>query len=427
MGRREQFSLEWALKEGMDMPGSPDASEYMRGLPPAADRLVTREVRWQDPPHNRWAFQHVREFIPTACIHRGPGPASALERRPRNVLGVPCGLPGDKKLTVGEWLSDSFTDGFLVLHRGRIVAEHYFNHMHPHTTHLLQSVSKSIVGTLAGILSSRDQLRLDGRVTDYVPELEGSSFEGATVRQLLDMRTGTRFNEDYEDPTAEVRVYETVIGWAPPLEPMAASGLYEYIAQLENASDHGGPFAYRSILTDLLGWVLERASGLRLPELLSREIWAPLGAEFDADVTVDRHGSALADGGICATLRDMGRFGQMYLQGGVFNGRSIVPHEWVADCRIGNDDVRRAFTDSPEGASYPGWFYRNKWWVKDSGNGVFMGLGIYGQMVFIHSAAEMVGVKFSTWPVADDDEFVRRDVRGMEAIAEWLGAAATAR
>ena len=124
-------------------------------------------------------------------------------------------------------------------------------------------------------------------------------------------------------------------------------------------------------------------------------------------------------------LRDLGRFGQMYLQGGVFNGRGIVPHEWVADCRMGNDDVRRAFTDSPESASYPGWFYHNKWWVKDSENGVFMARGIYGQMVFIHTAAEMVGVKLSTWPVADTDEFLRRDVRGMEAVAEWLSGVAT--
>ena len=414
------------LEKGMNMPGPLDASEYMQGLPPRSERLVTREVRWEDPPYSRWAFQHVREFIPTAGIHRGPGPVSALEQRPRDVLGVPCGLPGDERPTVGEWLSDSFTDGFLVLHRGCVVAEHYFDHMRPHTTHLLQSVSKSIVGTLAGILAYRGQISLDGQVADYVPELAGSSFEGATIRHLLDMRTGTRFNEDYEDPTAEVCRYETVIGWAPPLEPPAASGLYEYITQLENASAHGGCFAYRSILTDVLGWVLEKASGLRLPDLLSREIWAPLGAEFDADVTVDRHGSALADGGICAALRDVGRFGQMYLQGGVFNGRSIVPRAWVADCRTGDEDVRRAFADSPEGASLPGWFYRNKWWVKDSGNGVFMGLGIYGQMLFIHSAAEMVGVKFSTWPVAWDDEFLQRDVRGMEAVAEWLGGDATA-
>jgi len=402
------------------MPGSIDASEYMKGLPPASDRLVTRDVRWQDPPYNRWAFQHVREIIPTASIHRGPGPMSVLERRPRDVLHVPCGLAGDKMLTVAEWLAGSSTDGLLVLHRGRIVAEHYFNHMRPHTTHLLQSVSKSIVGTVAGILAGRGELVLDGPVTDQVPELAGSSFEGATVRQLLDMRTGTRFNEDYDDPTAEVRVYETVMGWAPPLEPMAASGLYEYITQLENASPHGGCFDYRSILTDLLGWVLERASGLRLPELLSREIWAPMGAEFDADVTVDRHGSALADGGICAALRDMGRFGQMYLQGGDFNGRTIAPHEWVADCRTGDEDVRRAFADSPEGPTLPGWFYRNKWWVMDSENGVLMGLGIYGQMLLIHGAAEMVGVKLSTWPVAWDDVLLDRDVRGMVAIAEWL-------
>lgn len=402
------------------MPGSIDASEFMQGLPPTSDRLVTRDVRWQDPPYNRWAFQHVREFIPTACIHRGPGPVCPLERRPRDVLEVPFGLSDGAPRTVGEWLDESFADGFLVLHRGHIVAEHYFNDMRPHTTHLLQSVSKSIVGSAVGILAGRGELDVDGLVTDQVPELLRTSFEGATVRHLLDMRTGTRFNEDYEDPDAEVRVYETVMGWAPPLEPMAASGLYDYIAGLENSSEHGGWFAYRSILTDLLGWVLERASGLRLPELLSREIWAPMGAEFDADVTVDRHGSALADGGICVALRDMGRFGQLYLQGGDFNGRTIVPHEWVVDCRTGDEDVRRAFADSPEGASLPGWFYRNKWWVKDAEKGVFMGLGIYGQMLFIHEAAAMVGVKLSTWPVAWDDEFLHRDLRGMDTIAEWL-------
>lgn len=402
------------------MTGVPDSSEYMAGLPPAADRLVTRDVRWQDPPYNRWAFQHVREFIPTACIHRGPGPVSVFERRPRDVPGVRFVLPGGAERTVGLWLDESFTDGFLLIHEGRIVAEHYFDGMRPQTTHLLQSVSKSIVGTAAGILAGRGELDVDGLVTGYVPKLEGGSFEGATVRHLLDMRTGTRFNEDYEDPDAEVRVYETVIGWVPPLEPMAASGLYDYITRLENSSAHGGCFAYRSILTDLLGWVLERASGLRLPELLSREVWAPMGAEFDADVTVDRHGSALADGGICVALRDLGRFGQMYLQDGSFNGRAIVPKEWVIDCRTGDEDARRAFAESPEGATMPGWFYRNKWWVKDAENGVFMGLGIYGQMVYVNQAAGMVGVKLSTLPVAWNDDFFEGTVRCMDALAEWL-------
>ncbi len=404
----------------MPVPTMPDPSEYMTGLPPTVERLVTRDVRWQDPPYNRWAFQHVREFLPTACIHRGPGPVSPLECEPRDVLGVPFSLPDGTRLTAGDWLDESCTDGLLVLHQGHIVAEHYFRGMRPHTTHLLQSVSKSIVGTAAGILADRGELDIEGPVTEQVPELAGSSFEGATVRHLLDMRTGTRFNEDYEDPDAEVRVYEAVMGWAPPLEPMAASGLYEYIAGLENKTEHGGCFDYRSILTDLLGWVLERASGLRLPELLSREIWAPMGAEFDADVTVDRHGSALADGGICAALRDLGRFGQMYLQDGSFNGRAVAPKEWVVDCRTGDEEVRRAFAESPEGATMPGWFYRNKWWVKDAADGVFMGLGIYGQMVYVNQAAGMVGVKVSTLPVAWDERFFEGTVRCMDALAGWL-------
>lgn len=404
------------------MSATGDTAGFMSGFPPSRDRLVTREQHWQDPPYNRWAFQHVREFIPTACISRGPGPISILERRPRGLANVTLVSPQGERESVGEWLVDTMTDGFLVLHRGQIAAEYYFNGMRPHTTHLLESVSKSVVATLAGILAERRQLALDDPVTRYVPELEGTSFEGATVRQLLDMRTGTRFNEAYEDYTAEVRIYETVMGWAPPLDPMPASGLYDYIATLQNDGEHGTCFNYRSILVDLLGWVLERASGTRLSELLSADIWSPLGTEFDAEVTVDRHGSPLADGGICAALRDLGRFGQMYLQDGVFNGRSIVPWEWVRDCVEGDEECRRSFADSTASASFPGWFYRNNWWVKDAEHGVFMGLGVYGQILFVHKTAEMVGVKLSAWPVAFEDDYVHRDVAGLEAIADRLMA-----
>ena len=246
------------------------------------------------------------------------------------------------------------TDGFLVLHEGRIVAEEYFNGMTPATRHLLMSVSKSIIGMLAGIVIGRGALSADDLVTDVVTELRGTSFEQATVRHLLDMRTGTRFSEDYDDPQSDVCRSERVADWGPLLPGEESSGLYGYVPTLGNARDHGGAFEYRSILTDVLGWVLARASGQSLPELLSSALWAPLGAEEDADMTVDRHGCPWVDGGICVTLRDLARLGQLHLQDGWLDGRQIVPAEWVRDTRTGGADSRDGVRGERVGRDAPG-------------------------------------------------------------------------
>jgi hypothetical protein len=266
-------------------------------------------ANWQEPPHNRWAFQHVRELVPTARIRRAPGPVRRLayadqEMDPRIAFSYE-----KENLTLEQLLADSFTDGFIVLHRGRVVFERYFNGMAPDMPHLLMSVSKSVTAAVAGALAGRAALDVRARVEVVVPELAGTSFAGASVQDLLDMRAGTKFNEDYADLDADVRTYERVYLWRPPVagEPPDPADATEYFGTLGNDGTHGGPFRYRSILTDVLAWVLERAAGQRLNELVERELWQPMGAEFDADVTVDGHGNPMADGGISATLRDIGR------------------------------------------------------------------------------------------------------------------------
>ncbi len=221
--------------------------------------------------------------------------------------------------------AESCTDGFLVLHRGTIVAEHYFNGLTPDAPHLLMSISKSMTSAVAGVLAGSGALPVSARVEDVVPELRGTSFEGATVQDLLDMRAGTRFDEDYDNPAADVRTYERVYLWRPDDGQPRPQGALGYFATLANDGPHGGPFRYRSILTDVLAWVIERAAGDRLHRLIARELWQPMGAEFDAEITVDAHGNPMADGGICATLRDLARFGQLFQQHGRAAGRVVVP------------------------------------------------------------------------------------------------------
>jgi len=372
-----------------------DTPALMAGVPPFPEQSLVTLANWQDPPFNRWSFQHIRELIPTARIARAAAP-DPLPRAERDVLGFRFSY-GDGELTVAEMLEETYTDGFLVLHEGRVVAEHYFNGMAPDVPHLLMSVSKSVTSAVAGVLAGRGLLRVSAAVEEIVPELGGTSFEGATVQDLLDMRAGTRFDESYDNPEADVRTYERVYLWRPDNgDPRPADAL-GYFATLQNDGPHGGPFRYRSILTDVLAWVIERAAGVRLHELISRELWQPMGAEFDAEITLDGHGNPMADGGICASLRDLGRFGQLYLEG----GRGTVPKDWIEDTIRGAPDGARAFAEGDDSPGYPpGAHYRNCWWIRDPGVPFYQASGINGQNIFVHVPSQTVVAKFSTWPTA---------------------------
>jgi CubicO group peptidase (beta-lactamase class C family) len=372
----------------------------MTGAPPFPPGAQVTLANWQDPPFNRWAFQHVRELIPTARIARAAGPAWELPRAERDVLGFRFGL-GDRELSIAELLDETYTDGFLVLHQGRILAEHYFNEMAPDVPHLLMSVSKSVTSAVAGVLAGRGELDVSARVEEIVPELGGTSFAGAAAQDLLDMRAGTRFDESYDNPEADVRTYERVYLWRPDDGRPRPADALGYFATLSNDGPHGGPFRYRSILTDVLAWVIERAAGARLHQLIARELWQPMGAEFDAEITVDSRGNPMADGGICATLRDLARFGQLFLQRGRGADRAIVPAAWVDDTIRGAPDGPRAFYGADRPPGYPPRaHYRNCWWIRDPGVPFFHASGINGQNVFVHVPSQTVVVKLSTWPTA---------------------------
>ena len=326
-------------------------------------------------------------------------------------------------MTVAQMLEETATDGFMVLHRGRVVMERYFNDMARDSRHLLMSVSKSITSTVAGILAGRGELDVNALVTALIPELRGTSFEGATVQHLLDMRTGTRFNEEYADLNSDVRVYEQVYLWRPRTSPDLPADACSYMATLENDGVHGGPFRYRSILTDVLAWVIERAGGARLAELISRELWQPMGAEFDAEITVDAHGNPMADGGICATLGDLARFGQLFLNGACAAAGASSPRPGSATSSRAPPTAARPSPPRPRlEERRAGSHYRNQWWVGRPALPAYAGVGINGQMVFVHVPAKVVVAKFSTWAGAWEPRSDRRTTDASLAIADALSA-----
>jgi hypothetical protein len=407
---------------GLDRTPVPTADELglMWGSPPPPDRLVTLE-NWMFAPFNRWGLQHVGELVPVAPVRRGAD-VWELPEAIRDLGGVSFELDGER-WTIDEVLSAVATDGICVLHEGSVVWERYLNGMDRRTRHLCFSVSKSITATLAGILVGRGALAPDALVVDLIPELAGSAWEGATVRHLLDMRAGIRWNEVYEDREGDIAAYRQAIGWWPRTRADVPPDMYGLLATLEGDRPHGGAFEYRTPLTSMLGWVCERAGGDRLPALLSRELWGPLGAEHDAAIAVDPHGNAVAGSGFNATLRDLARFGEMWRLGGrTPDGHQLVPGPWVADTLTGGPDTLDAFVAKPDGPDpeWPEGFYRNKWWVLDPSRPLFSAIGIHGQFVTIDGGSGVVVAMFSSRAVADDDNGFRMFMAAVRGIAESL-------
>ena len=389
----------------------------MQGFPPPPEQRVTLD-NWQLAPYNRWSFSHVREVVPTARVARGTGAPHVLPVAPAPVAELPVLRTDGSTATVADVMATTATDGWLALSGGRVLAEEYPGTMPPDATHLLMSVTKSFVGCVTGILADQGVLDVARPLTTYIPELAASGYDGATVRDILDMRSGISFSEDYLDLTAEVRVLEEVIGWRPRGATPVPTSMYDYLQTLTKAGSHGGPFSYRSCETDVLGWVCERAAGQRMPELLSEVLWSRLGVEFDGDFGVDPAGAAMHDGGLSTTLRDLARFGQMLLRdGAALDDTQVVPASWIEDSYAGGPDSREAFAASPTDTRMPGGMYRNQFWFPFPGRQLLLCLGIHGQMVYVNPEAGVVGVKVSSWEYPQHAAFLFDTVAAFDAIA----------
>ncbi len=233
-------------------------------------------ANWRTAEFLRWSFQHSREFLPTARVARD-GAVSELPRALGTLADVSLTDGNSGPTTVGAVIAGTYTDGFLLMNDGAVVMEEYPADMAPSAVHALMSVTKSLVGCLAAVLIDRGMVDPAAPLTAYVPELSASGYAGATVRHVLDMRSGIIFSEDYLDPSSEIRQLEQCIGWSPGAAGGLPASIYDFLLSLRQGSAHGGPFAYRSCEADVLGWVCERAAGARMPELLSDLLWSRRG------------------------------------------------------------------------------------------------------------------------------------------------------
>ena len=370
-------------------------------IAPMPGGLVTLQNMWE-APYNRWAFLHTRELLPSARVSQDEH-ATSLPREPRHLSDLGFAHLG-REWTLAEAMDESFVDGWMVIHDGAIVFEHYANGMTPETRHICQSVSKSMTSALTGALVGAGQFDTGALVTDYVRELAGTCWDGCTVQHLLDMTAGVSFDEsDYEDFNSEAWRGFRALGWLErlPDDPLPS----EYITQLRRQADHGAEYEYRSICTCVLGWCLERATGAPLAELFSDLIWKPMGAAWEGDLVVGPGAFPLGDGGFCVTLHDLALFGLLFLQEGEVEGRRVLQRDWVRRLRTTDPFLAKIFAAAyPDAETDAGNFYHDQWWILDAEAGIYSGYGIYGQAVLIHHPSNSVVARFSTWPRPWDDQ-----------------------
>lgn len=370
---------------------------WMCGAPPPADKRINREGdNFLEFPQRRWSLSHMREFLATVNVSRGEARPSPLDRSEKaaDIDAITFVQPNERSRRFDEALFDTYTDGIVVLHRGRIVYERYFGALQPHLPHSCQSVTKSYAGTLAAAFVHEGVLDEGKVIPYYLPELRGTAWEDATLRQVMDMQTGLAYTGDYTDEHSGVRAFGRAVGyrWRPP-GYVGPQTLCDYLRTIRKEGAHGERFSYKCVDTEVMAWVMARATGRSFAQLLHERLWAPLGCEENAYIVVDSGGMPMVCGGLSSTLRDLARFGELMRREGEWNGKQLIPASVVYEVQKGVE------SEKCPNVPQPGCSYRSQWWVTHNELGALEARGMYGQRLYVAPKAEMVVARFASHPL----------------------------
>ncbi|WP_447756103.1 serine hydrolase domain-containing protein [Sphingopyxis fribergensis] len=341
-------------------------------------------------------FRNIDAIFPTRVVKRGKT-VKLLPLAPEQIS--PVYRLGDESGSVDDYMARDRIAGLLVISKGRIVLEKYGQGQTPADRWISFSIAKSVTSTLLGAAISDGKIgSVDDLVTAYIPELKGSAYDGVTLRQVLAMRSGAQWNEDYVDPDSDVgRI-------AASMAANKGASLIGLMAGRARAAEPGSRFLYSTGESNMVGIIVSRAVGEPLADYLSRKIWAPYGMESDASWLTD---GGTEIGGCCVnmTLRDYGRFGQFMLDGGVVGGESILPPGWISEA-----------TSSQSGPGETPYGYQ--WWIPRPGT--YAALGIFGQAIYTNPAQGLIIVQLSAWPAATGQQLSERRLAFVAAVEESL-------
>lgn len=365
----------------------PVLAQAAAGDPPPA--VVTMRDQLLNPAVNSFLFRQLRDVFEYRDVRHGADVWTLPKGQP---LSAPTINFGGEQRDYARFAEDTFTNALLVLKDGKVVFEDYRNRMAPDTRHIAFSMSKTLTAMLIGIAVDRREIAsIDDRADKYVPELKGTGYDGVTIRQIMQMRSGVDYQERYdfgEHPSFAARMHQQAI----VLNRMRfASGALE----TKRGNAPGSTFNYSTLDTMVLGWVLEQATGQKLEALMQDRIWQPMGAEADGFWLADGpqgNGRALNGMGFNATLRDFGRIGQLLLDGGKRGDRQIVPAGWV----------KQMTAMVPNGSDrMPGYGFQT--WQVDKEPGAFSAVGLAGQFIYVHPQSRTVIVKLSYYPPVEPE------------------------
>lgn len=355
--------------------------------------VATQVMRWHmnDADVNSFAFRNMDQLFTTRTVgHSGaPSPLPKVERAMDFTYSF-----GGRTWTAQDALERTYTNALLIMKDGRIVTEIYRNGSNERTRFMGWSMTKSITSTLIGAALADGLIAsLDDPITRYLPELKGGGYDGVTIRQILQMRSGVDYEERYDFANPGIAASNHINALVKNVVRFADAA-----RTIKRKSKPGEVFAYKTIDTAVLGWLIERVSGGSVAAYTARKLWEPLGTEADGFYIMDGEpgtGREFSGAGFNATLRDWARFGQMMLDEGVINGKRVVSADWVkaAQAPAGPETGN---TTGPEGG------YGYQWWTM-ANSPAYSAIGLQGQYVYIDPASRTVVVKLSYFPPLEGD------------------------
>ncbi|WP_454738342.1 serine hydrolase domain-containing protein [Cupriavidus necator] len=374
--------------------GQPSAvadDEVMQGFPPPPDKQVSRGNGLR-PPYMRWAFRHAREMSPTAGIRHASRPSTLAGQQGTELDGITFAVAGNT-VRLADYLRDTHTDGFIVLHQGKIVYERYFAGFGPYQPHIWASMTKSVTGLLAAMLVEEGKLDPQARLAQYVPELAGNPFGEATVQQNLDMEVPV----GYPDALPPDLGLFGAVGIVPR-KADAPDNIYDFLKVVHPTGDRdqGGVWYYQNGSPEAVAWALRRITGKSWAQLVTERLWSRF-AEDDAYTHVDRLGTEMASGGLNSTLRDAARFAEAVRRAAAGDASGgISPAAVRIALQPAGNQARFARGNTMPGRD--GYGYRNYWFQRNDGDGSIEASGRFGQKIYINPAKALTVVKFSASP-----------------------------
>jgi CubicO group peptidase (beta-lactamase class C family) len=373
--------------------------------PPSDVSVAVQWLRWRmnDGDVNAWTFRRMDDLFTTRSVPRS-GP---VWRLPRDEHTLDFSYQwGGNTYAAPEILDRTYTNALLIMKNGRIVTEVYRNNSGPESRFIGWSMTKSLTSVLIGCAFDEGRIStLDTLITDYLPELLDGGYAGVSIREIMQMRSGVDYEERYDFNNPGVAASNHIQALV-----RNAARFADVARTLPRRHEPGAIFQYKTIDTAVLGWLVERVSGMSVAAYTTRCLWEPLGAEADGFYIMDGvpgAGREFSGAGFNATLRDWGRFGQMVLDGGVADGRRIVSENWIA---VSTEPA------TEENIGRGG--YGLQWWTMPDSD-AFAAIGLQGQYVYIDPASRTVVVKLSYFPPGDNSALDAETLAFMAAAAAW--------